>query len=652
MVVINGYLVTYARAPLPFTVNTTLDSHDIIHGDGICLDSMSQCSLRAAIEESNVYNGSDTIEIPSGNYPLDLGQIQIADSVTINGAGMTATIIDGKNNGRIFLIDKPGGVQLINVAVNGVGMENGNIDGNGGGIWNDENLTLIDVGVYDNRAFRKGGGLYNTQGKVEISNSEISNNDVTDAYPTTSNDPGGGGGVYNFQGNMLLTNTVIQSNAVTGTQLLGNVGGAGIVVGNGNLTCYMCIIKNNKTRVFNDSAYGGILVWSGNITLNHSIVEGNGGDTDDWMGLVTGGGIFAFQGSVSIASSEFLSNTAQLGSAIIATGSPLNITNSLIKGNQQGVAVIIDGQEKKSEIIDSIITENGSSEPGGGIGNHSGNVTITRSTISNNSGSYFGGLLNANKMHIFNSTISGNVANTCGSLLGHDLLYISHTTISSNGLNGNTSICTDYYNALFKNSIIDTNCSEGYIDSNGYNLIKENNNCGIIPKTGDIVDVDPQLKPLGEYGSSMPTHSFAFTSPARNAGTCFDSYGNLVTTDQRGVPRFGQCDIGSYEYGMTRIELFSSPSHSSVSDTVFITATVIPIDEGSLTGSINFLQNGTDINTISLDSSNQATITLNALPFGINNIVASYLGDSVFMPSTSSTNILVGIFDFLPMILK
>ena len=70
------------------------------------------------------------------------------------------------------------------------------------------------------------------------------------------------------------------------------------------------------------------------------------------------------------------------------------------------------------------------------------------------------------------------------------------------------------------------------------------------PNTGDLINVDPKLGPLEGSPGYRPLLS---GSPAINAGNpagCIGSTG-LLTTDQRGAPRVGRCDIGAYEAGLT-----------------------------------------------------------------------------------------------------
>ncbi|MFN8016142.1 MAG: CSLREA domain-containing protein [Acidimicrobiia bacterium] len=90
--------IQQASAATTFTVTSTLDSSDNNPGDGICDDGLGNCTLRAAIEESNATTGTDNIDFnisepadftnnsqngytfkPQTSYP------PITDQVNING---------------------------------------------------------------------------------------------------------------------------------------------------------------------------------------------------------------------------------------------------------------------------------------------------------------------------------------------------------------------------------------------------------------------------------------------------------------------------------------------------------------------------------------------------------------------------------------
>src|SRR5216117_3472105 len=103
-----------------------------------------------------------------------MGDLDITNDLTINGAGASTTIIDGNNLDRIFHIDPvPTG---ITVTISGVTIQNGAtavisfVSADGGGILlgstatigccpRSGSLTLIDSVVKNNTTPRDGGGI-------------------------------------------------------------------------------------------------------------------------------------------------------------------------------------------------------------------------------------------------------------------------------------------------------------------------------------------------------------------------------------------------------------------------------------------------------------------------------------------------------------
>jgi CSLREA domain-containing protein len=94
---------TPALASANYAVNTTADTADVAPGNGLCADSGGDCSLRAAIEETNASAGMDTITVPAGTYTLTK-QLVIEDSLFLNGAGMDATYLDGNDASEILKV--------------------------------------------------------------------------------------------------------------------------------------------------------------------------------------------------------------------------------------------------------------------------------------------------------------------------------------------------------------------------------------------------------------------------------------------------------------------------------------------------------------------------------------------------------------------
>ena len=123
-------------APMParsadFTVDSTADALDALPGDGTCATGTGACTLRAAIQETNALPGADTIMLPAGTYLLTLGHsdldssgdLDVRDTLAIQGAGAATTIIDANHASRVIQVaDTPG----LPLALRGVTVQNGN----------------------------------------------------------------------------------------------------------------------------------------------------------------------------------------------------------------------------------------------------------------------------------------------------------------------------------------------------------------------------------------------------------------------------------------------------------------------------------------------------------------------------------------------
>ncbi|NJM62059.1 MAG: hypothetical protein HC849_20600 [Oscillatoriales cyanobacterium RU_3_3] len=175
-------------------------------------------SLRQAIFYANATSGADTItfegDIFADNTPdtitLTSGELQITDSLTIQGLGENRLTISGNNASRVLNIDNNNASQ-INVAIDGLTIADGNTTGNGGGILNRENLTISNSNIRNNTA-ANGGGISTVSGTLDITDSSIDSN--------TSRGVGGG---IQQQGNAIvnITNSTVNNNT-------SNSNGAGI----------------------------------------------------------------------------------------------------------------------------------------------------------------------------------------------------------------------------------------------------------------------------------------------------------------------------------------------------------------------------------------------------------------------------------------
>ena len=141
---IGALLLSHQGFAAEFTVNSTVDDVDFILGDGVCATATDQCTLRAAIQETNALNGADTINLPSGTYALtrprdssecnpwcpeqltdERGDLDIIDGLTVTGSGPETTVIDASPiqsdeiNSRVLHIAPGATVELRGLLIRG-----------------------------------------------------------------------------------------------------------------------------------------------------------------------------------------------------------------------------------------------------------------------------------------------------------------------------------------------------------------------------------------------------------------------------------------------------------------------------------------------------------------------------------------------------
>jgi uncharacterized repeat protein (TIGR01451 family) len=249
----------------------------------------------------------------------------------------------------------------------------------------------------------------------------------------------------------------------------------------------------------------------------------------------TGGGILN-SGTLTLDSSAVRDNQAVYGAGGVWSGGTLLLNHTDVSGNtvtQSGAELGGGGGVKNYGgtliVSSSSITYNSSAEQGGGIASWYGTAAVINSTVSGNTASWTnGGGIRAmgGSLTVSNSTLTGNSAQEGGGISG---------------------------DAVVQNSIIAGNKAdlgpdcEGTIDSSGYNLIGNTSACSFTSGPGDLVNVDAKLDVLA---GSPAYHPLQPESPAVDSGNpagCTDHLGNPLSTDQRGLPRFGRCDIGAYE---------------------------------------------------------------------------------------------------------
>jgi hypothetical protein len=218
-------------------------------------------------------------------------------------------------------------------------------------------------------------------------------------------------------------------------------------------------------------------------------------------------------------------------------------------------------------------SDTGEDDRGGGIFND-GTLTVTNSTISDNSATGFGnngggGIFNDGTLMVTNSTISGNSSSNLGGGIKTSggsqggTLTVTNSTISGNSAHGSgnnggggidsLSIAATLKNTIVANSPAGGNCSGAPPTDVGNNLDSDTS-CGFGTSNNSLSGVDPMLSPLADNGGPTLTHALLENSPAINRGNnafAVEPDGNPLNYDQRGqgFARIvdGTVDIGAFE---------------------------------------------------------------------------------------------------------
>ncbi len=333
-----------SATPPTFTVNSVFDVAADFTGDpnfDICRTNVanSTCTLRAAIMNANRYaGGGAVINIPSGTYMLttapsgtdddSTGDLNIANSMTINGVSATSTIIDGGQVDRVFR-EQPTpppaptpGAGGIAVTISNVTIRNGLVPNVGGGIANYGKLTLNDCVLTGNQSasFAAGGGVINLGGALTLNRTVV-----------TGNRSGNGGGIFNdTNSSLVLSNSVISGNLA----MEGGYGGG--IFNDGTATIDNSTVNNNQTSPQTGGPVagygGGIANFSGTLTMTNSTIGANGAHGKGG-GIWHAGVMQLFHVTVAGNIADVDSSGAGSGGGVFVDGGTSQIWNSLLVEN-------------------------------------------------------------------------------------------------------------------------------------------------------------------------------------------------------------------------------------------------------------------------------------------------------------------------------
>jgi CSLREA domain-containing protein len=389
----------------------------------------------------------------------------------------------------------------------------------------------------------------------------LNTNNVAIVGPATVNNVSAGFRVLAITGGI---NTTLGAMTISGGNETSTGAGGGInLTGGGTLTLNNSVVSGNKTSLTGAgvSTFGGGIFANGNVTLNSSAVTSNQAISTQTSGTgaAAGGGI-QISGTLGIHNSQVSGNQALNTSAAtgaveadgggIRSGGNVSIDHSTISGNLGSA------------------TASGTASPtvqGGGwlILGTTPTINVELSTIANNRMKATapisapvqrgGGIYSATDSTdtYVSSTIAGNGLDPASSTVG--------TVVGMNFRSDNPGTRA-FSNTIIANPVgsVGTNCSGDtpYVTGGTPNVdFPQDGTFPCFTPGPTIMNVNPQLGPLGSNGGLTSTMVPAPTSPVIDQGTNTDQVD--LTHDQRGLTRpvvfpalihpFNGTDIGAVE---------------------------------------------------------------------------------------------------------
>ena len=490
--------IEYHTPPGVIYIVTSLEN--TIANDGVLtfLEAFQAANTNAAVGdapagETDLQDVIRFAEGLSGTVSVNGGELLIQDDLMIEGPETASLIFDAGGQNRVFTIEPDVSVYLSDIIITGGSASEG------GGIYNQGNLSVVSSLLTENDATQKGGGIYNL-GTLEILDSTLSSNtsDVT-------NDNHGGGAIYN-EGDLTINGSTLAGNEANYTDTNSNLyytgGGA---------------IYNN----------------AGSLTLTDSVLSENSSERN-------GGAIYNHLGTVVIDGSTISENTAQCDGG--------GIDNTVT--SESGVASLT--------ITNSTIAHNIAADRGGGLYHRAlvGNATIviTNTTLfGNTAGSKGGGIYglssnDATTITITNATIAANVTIEADAFGGGICLegdfssaILNNTIVAANTSATGTDVYLQESELTGANNLIGDGSEQTLVDGTDGNQVGTSSE-----------PLDPMLSQWTQLEDGTWGYYLLPDSPAIDAGDdalALDPEGELLELDRYGNARVSGdfIDIGAVE---------------------------------------------------------------------------------------------------------
>ena len=452
------------------------------------------------------------------------------NSLTIKGSSSKKVILSGANKNQILnfqTVNHNATLKLQNLTF----MDGKNNSGNGGGVYSDGNIEVIDCNFTKNSANIDnvgneyfGGGFYAKSAKVI--NSTFTNNSAY-AY---------GGGFY-VKSSATIINSTFTNNIA---KHIFNSGGGGFYAGSA-VTVKGSTFINNRSGIDGGGFEAGSSATVKNSTFSNNSAGGSGGGFNAGSAIVTnstftnnsaggsGGGFNA--GSAKVINSTFTNNRSgdqgggfDASSAATVKGSTFTNNRATVWGG--GFAAFSTYTKSAAIVINSRFTKNSAGSGGGFFARSvtaANSIFVKNSADNNGGGGFYASTIKASNL-LFKDNSSG--------------IYIENYKDSKNNIIINSIFLHNTFDIKGESGVVISHLENNYI--NVYKVkvasFKKNNifdgvNLGFVDeKNGDY-----HLKPTSDLIDKGTTNIKGFTLP---------------NVDMDNNPRVigSTIDIGPYEF--------------------------------------------------------------------------------------------------------
>jgi hypothetical protein len=475
----------------------------LVHAAGVVGNGTAASCTEAALLAAVADGGEVTFNC-GGEKTIKLTQhLELNTHTSIDGGGVIT--LDGQNKTRHILVrqGRYGGDKDNIISVSNITLMNGFSTGKGGAIhssyWN--TLLVKNVNFYNNKSTKDtepcdgGGAIW-----LDAQNTGVIENSVF-----IGNHANNGGGINTVFSDVTIMDSYFENNKAIHTAAinkLNNCGGGGAIRfesaknskygGTGLLKVLRTTVINNETN----HAGGGLetYIYSvENVHVEDSFFFNNRSLKYGEGGAIAHGGPAAVTGRFHLKNSAVIGNLSEMQGGGLYFQAPAIVENVTLVGNK---AINPNWKEEWQKGFGAGMALNGAQKS-----------TFTNLTIAYNEAGALGGGVEGGEKSIFKNTIIAH--NTAGSKWKIQINCIAPVIDGGNNLQiptKKTKLNNDY------------DCFKGK------------------PET------EPLLGQWGFHGGITPTMPLLTGSPAINAGSA------CPTTDQRGIARQGNCDIGAYEF--------------------------------------------------------------------------------------------------------